>query len=400
MHDMTLGNEPAGVPAAPAAIPTFGAVPAQRTEYPLQFTGSGGEYFRIWIVNLLLTIVTVGIYSAWAKVRKLQYFYRNTQLDGNVFDYHGKPLAILKGRAIALALVLFYNFAFKYSPTLAVVAMALMAAVLPWLLVQSLRFKAYNTSYRGLRFRFSGAVAEGYKVFGVPILLVLGAGVLFGLSVAEDEFERPWLAIAGAVLYALFALLLPWFHWRLKAYQHNDASYGQARGRFRGRVRRFYAIYGLALLLLVGATALAAGVIGGTIYLGIKEAKSAALMGIIVGVLSVILFYLTLLAVAPFVQARLQNHVWNSTLLGSVGFDSRLKARRLTWIAITNLVLIIATLGLFTPFAAVRLYRARVEAVNVLALGSLGAYVAQQQATQVGATGEGAADLLDLDFAL
>ena len=36
---------------------------------PLEFRGNGYEYFRIWIVNILLTIMTLGIYSAWAKVR-------------------------------------------------------------------------------------------------------------------------------------------------------------------------------------------------------------------------------------------------------------------------------------------------------------------------------------------
>jgi uncharacterized membrane protein YjgN (DUF898 family) len=40
---------------------------------PFEFRGTGGEYFRIWIVNLLLTILTLGIYSAWAKVRQLRY---------------------------------------------------------------------------------------------------------------------------------------------------------------------------------------------------------------------------------------------------------------------------------------------------------------------------------------
>lgn len=58
---------------------------------PLHFTGSGGEYFHIWIVNLLLTILTLGVYSAWAKVRRLQYFCRNTRLAGASFDYHGNP---------------------------------------------------------------------------------------------------------------------------------------------------------------------------------------------------------------------------------------------------------------------------------------------------------------------
>lgn len=42
---------------------------------PIEFTGTAGEYFGIWIVNILLTIVTVGFYSAWAKVRRKRYFY-------------------------------------------------------------------------------------------------------------------------------------------------------------------------------------------------------------------------------------------------------------------------------------------------------------------------------------
>ena len=85
-------------PAAPASPPT-----RARVLLPFEFRGNGGEYFRIWIVNLLLTIVTLGIYSAWAKVRRLRYFYGNTVLDGQSFEYHGQPLAILKGRLIVVA---------------------------------------------------------------------------------------------------------------------------------------------------------------------------------------------------------------------------------------------------------------------------------------------------------
>src|SRR5579862_8890456 len=75
----------------------------------LQFTGKGGEYFGIWIVNLLLTLVTLGIYSPWAKVRKMHYFYRNTQLAGSSFDFHGSPVRILVGRAIAIVMFSEYN---------------------------------------------------------------------------------------------------------------------------------------------------------------------------------------------------------------------------------------------------------------------------------------------------
>ncbi|HXI78282.1 MAG TPA: DUF898 family protein, partial [Steroidobacteraceae bacterium] len=72
--------------------------PASHPPEQLRFTGSGAEYFGIWIVNLLLTIVTLGIYSAWAKVRRLQYFYRNTEIAGSSFVFHGSPVRILIGR--------------------------------------------------------------------------------------------------------------------------------------------------------------------------------------------------------------------------------------------------------------------------------------------------------------
>ena len=79
------------------------SAPVARINVPFEFRATGSEYFRIWIVNLLLTIVTLGIYSAWAKVRRLRYFYGSTLLDGHSFEYHGKPLAILKGRLVVFA---------------------------------------------------------------------------------------------------------------------------------------------------------------------------------------------------------------------------------------------------------------------------------------------------------
>src|SRR5215468_7546165 len=55
--------------------------------YPVEFTAVTGEYFRIWIVNLALTLVTLGIYSAWAKVRKRRYLYGHTRIAGEGFEY-------------------------------------------------------------------------------------------------------------------------------------------------------------------------------------------------------------------------------------------------------------------------------------------------------------------------
>src|SRR5690348_8259706 len=86
------------------------AKPAERT-IRLEFTASASEYFRIWIVNLLFTLLTAGIYSAWAKVRKKRYFYGSTRFDGATFDYFASPRAILNGRIIAFVVFVVYALA-------------------------------------------------------------------------------------------------------------------------------------------------------------------------------------------------------------------------------------------------------------------------------------------------
>ena len=80
--------EPGGASAPPLdAVHTSG-----RSQLRLAFTGRAGDYFRIWIVNLLLTLVTMGLWSPWAKVRKRRYFYGHSWLANANFEYHGNPV--------------------------------------------------------------------------------------------------------------------------------------------------------------------------------------------------------------------------------------------------------------------------------------------------------------------
>lgn len=380
---------------AARAVTETPSAPAQVQRYPLRFTGSGGEYFRIWIVNLLLTIATLGIYSAWAKVRKMQYFYRNTQLDGSVFDYHGKPLSILKGRLIALALILLYQVSFGFSLFLGVIAAVAVAAALPWLIGQSLRFKLRNTSYRGLRFRFVGTAGFLYLLMGVPLVALLAAGGLVGASLEGVEKPNPWMLLPLGLAYGVLALLLPWLHFLFKQYQHANSTYGNAIGRFHGHARGFYWIYLQAVLIVVLA-AVGMGIVF-TILAG--GGKGASLWAISVTIAAALAFYGALLGFGVFIQARLQNYVWNNSLLGLLGFDSRILARRMIFISLTNLLLIAVTFGFYTPFAVVRMFKYRVESVAVLSKGDLDGYVARQSA-EVGAAGEGVSDVMDFDFSL
>lgn len=336
---------------------------------PFQFTGTGSDYFRIWIVNIALTILTLGIYSAWAKVRRLQYFHRNTRVAGASFDYHGPPGAILKGRVVAFAIFAAYNLAGKFDPLLALAIAAPIAIALPWLLRQSLRFRLHYSSWRGLRFAFRGDLAGAYRVFLLWPVLTLAS--LYGLG--------------------------PMWHQRLKRYQHNYAAFGTTPFRFSATVGAFYGPY-LRALGLLACLILAGGLVFGLAAIGRFRSDWATVL-----TLSVVTVFVALLGYAvvigPYLVARIQNLVWNHTTLGPHRFQSRLRARSLAWITVTNLLLSVITLGLYRPFAAVRLARYRTSCMVLLPGAALDAFLAGETA-RVQALGEEMGEFLDIDIAL
>ena len=104
----------------------------QGTRYPFSFSGRGGEYFKIWIVNILLSIITLYIYSAWAKVRTRRYFAGNTVLDNSSFDYHATGKQILLGRIIAVVLLIIVTVGGVIDPFVSIGGFVILALLLPW----------------------------------------------------------------------------------------------------------------------------------------------------------------------------------------------------------------------------------------------------------------------------
>jgi uncharacterized membrane protein YjgN (DUF898 family) len=339
---------------------------------PFVFEGDGREYFRIWIVNLALSVVTFGIYSAWAKVRRLQYFYRNTRLAGAGFDYHGSPTALLKGRIVAAIMLAVYYGAAAISPVAGIGAAVLLLLLLPWLLVRSLRFRCYNSSYRGIRFRFHGTTREAYWVYlGLPVLSI----------------------------FTLF-LLFPFAHHRMRRYQINNLAYGNVRFGTRVDVGEFY------VAQILGAAALFAVIVSGVIALTVATAAILIARNgerpedppAIALVLFLAIYGAGLLLNRAIIQSRLQNAVWSHTRLGPHGFYCDLKIWRLFGILFSNAVLTIATIGLYLPFAQVQLMRYTAERFRFYPGGSVDE-IASASADDTAALGEEAAELFDLDIA-
>jgi uncharacterized membrane protein YjgN (DUF898 family) len=343
---------------------------------PLHFNGNGAEYFGIWIVNLLLTIVTLGIYSAWAKVRRLQYFYRHTELAGSSFDFHGSPVRIFIGRLIALAMLIAYNVSVRLQSRMTLVILLALAMVMPWLLRNSFRFRLYNTSWRGTRFHFRGDVGGSYRVFLLNGFLAL------------------------ITLY----VMAPFMHQRLKLYQHANSWFGRTQCSFHARVGQFYAIYLLLLLAMVGFFFLM-GVVGAghtLVTLGQMQKQGGHIDGKAIFRMLLILYgtlILIALVIGPIFQALITNLIWSSTRIGEHRIECKMPPLPLMWITISNFALVILTVGLFTPWAAVRLAKFRLESLRLLPASDLQEFEAAEPET-IGAVGEEAASVFDFDISL
>lgn len=331
------------------------------------FTGSGSEYFRIWIVNLFFKIITVGIYSAWAKVRRLRYFYGNTSVAGTSFDYHGNPIAILKGRVIGLTLVAAFHLLFGLTPLVTALVLVSLGAVAPWLIWRSLQFKLHNSSYRGIRFGLRGSSRDAYKAFLLWPLLASVTGLL----------------------------LAPMAHQRIKRFQHSEARFGSSHFSFHAGVGSFYRAYLLgASIWALGLLLLLAGFSGSLMLL--LSGQTAALISL--AIMAALLYAWTFLTL-PLFFTLLQNLVWNHTRLGQHTFSSRMHWGRVLFIALTNLIGVACTMGLYTPFAQLRMARYRIESMQLLPAGALDEFIAASE-PDGSATGEGVADLVNFDLSL
>jgi uncharacterized membrane protein YjgN (DUF898 family) len=355
---------PLALPVAPAASSAD-----EGRSLRFSFAGDGGEYFRIWIVNLLLSIVTLGIYSAWAKVRREQYFHRNLLLDGSGFDYHGQPIPILKGRIVAFLLLVLLSITQNFNPLLYGIALVLLVPVVPWLAVKAFRFRAHNTSYRGLRFSFHGTYGQAFKVF-------VGYGLL-----AMFTF---WLAF-------------PLFYRQLRKFVLDNTRFGTTPFECAVGIGAIYRIFIfpvlIMFLLVIGLIIVVVSAFAGQNNPLLMFLLGAAFILIplaIIGVQAVLL---------PYIQARTANAVWNTTNLGPHAFVSRLPVGGYIGLTLINWLAIICTLGLFIPWARVRVARYRAEHLDMAVSGSLDDFLAAE-ATAASALGDETAEMFDLDIGL
>lgn len=376
--------------------------------HPIGFTASGSEYFRIWIVNLLLIVVTLGLYLPWAKVRKLQYFHANTWVDGDALGFHGKPAKMLRGTLIAAAFLIVYSVGSHFSGWAALLAALAFIGLWPALFRASMRFRLANTSWRGLRFRFTGDTAGAYGALLPPLALVLLPFAVAGLTVGGGEGGKPGAPSAAAtgligLCMVVFVVGLPFFLWKLRRYQHGHYAYGGLQTRLEADVGVVYGVFIKLIGLLIAAAVLAGlvfGLFGAIGAIGRKGSGPGVALIILMAVIGLASVLLLNILPKSYLQVRLQNLLWSTTGNDVLRFDSRLKLGPYLGLQLKNYLLIFLTLGLYWPFAVIGTRRAQLEAVTLETRTPLDDLSRTAVEEDPSAAGDMAADLFGLDIGM
>jgi len=243
----------------------------------LRFTGSGSEYFKIWIVNVLLTIITLGMYYPWAKVRNKRYFYANTNLADRNFEYHATGKQLFVGFLIAMVLFILYVVLGQLHPLNGSVLMFVLFIALPWLIWRSLMFNMKVTSFSNVHFSFKGKLKQAYiNFFAYPLLLVvilLGVNLVSSIVITKLILNNDNLEWLGNVMpFILIVTLSLTFYLgalikkKNTEYVLNGSRYGQGIFTTNLEIKKFMMIMlktiGIVLLIMiiVGIIAMLLGV--------------------------------------------------------------------------------------------------------------------------------------------
>lgn len=329
--------DPDGAPPAGGQSP---AVETQMSQRP-RFRGSGSQLFGIQIVNLFLTIVTLGIYSFWGKVRVRKFVWGNTDFGGDTFAFHGTGKEILRGYSRAFLVfglpLLLLSFVDRFSiigpgPRMLgrILGYGIIVVAIAVATVGARRYRLSRTSWRGIRFSFRGRIFDYVKMF---------TGGMF-------------LSLVTLGLYT------PFFDTRRQAFLTSNTFFGNEKFAFDGKGRALFGPFLVAVLLTIPTVGLS-------------------------------WFWYV---------AKKRRYFWAHTRFGSLHFRATVTGGQLMRLYLGNWLLTLITLSLGRSWAVVRTMRLICRYLEVE--GSMDVDRIQQQAQSASTTGEGLADFMDGDFGL
>lgn len=310
-----------------------------RAPSAVTFHGSWTDFAKIALPNVLLTLVTLGVYRFWATTRERQYLWSQTRFIDEPLEWTGRGIELfigfvmvffLLGLPLVVMQLVINGLVFRGQPLVAGVIIFLMFAMIFYLTglayFRALRYRLSRTYWRGIR---GGSNDQGFT---------------YGLSYI-------WKNVVAAIpLY----LLYPWASMSLWNERWSKMSFGPyqfvSTADWKALMKRYLLFYLVPFLIFVGiAVAGASAVSSGGGGDPFSTAGGAIAIGLIViGVLSL---YIVMPIAALMYYSKFFRVAIGALRLGDLEFE--FTARSPDWILywLGNLAIwIIAYGAAFAPF--------------------------------------------------
>ena len=347
-------------------------------ESAFAFQGNWKEYAPIALTNLLLTIVTLGVYRFWARTRERRYLWSRTRFIDDTLEWTGTGMELFIGFIMAAVLILLPLFMLNFGVQALAMRgyIGLVAVMVPALYVfllyivglaqfRALRYRLSRTFWHGIRGGSADpGFAYGWSAVWKPIIGMLAAGLMVPWSMCELWNER----------------------WRSMSFGPHPFTSDVRPGPLMGRYLLFY------LLPIAGCVAAIGGVIFAVSHGNAPPKAAGAFIGFVV--LGVIAAYLAMGVIALAFYAKYFREAVGHLSLTTVHFE--FTARTMDWfkLIIGNILLVIVTLGIGYAFLGYRSWKFFIT--HMEASGEIDLATLTQSDTPELKQGEGLLDAFDV----
>ncbi|EED8424098.1 DUF898 domain-containing protein [Salmonella enterica subsp. enterica serovar Losangeles] len=333
--------------------------------HTLVFTGKGGKYFVICLVNFLLTCITLGIYAPWAMVKCRRYIYTNMTLNNQPFAYKATGSALFISMLLVFIIYIVSLSLIEHGhPGLGFTLFGLLIAIIPFMAVKGLQYQAMMTSLNGVDFGFQCSMRRAWwYMFALPVLLMVALYiVLYIISLVT-------IAVGGLVFNIVFLGLLAIIgigvingitYSKWMTLFGNGANFGIHRFSIQVNVKTCIRGCVLAMLTLfpfaVVIGYLIAPVFTDMILLsmmGNAQAGGALILQYYSQIMACyFLYFLAIMVVSSYLYAALRNLFLNNLSLAnnSIRFHSSVTSHGMLWRLLVVVMISGVTLGLAYPW--------------------------------------------------
>jgi uncharacterized membrane protein YjgN (DUF898 family) len=355
------------------------AMTSVERERAIRFTGTWREYLPIAATNVLLTIVTLGIYRFWATARQRRYLWSRTEVIGDRLEWSGTGKEMFIGFLLVMAVLIpFFLFIQFLFPAMVARGKEGAAAGIIGLFYIGLIYLGGFARFRALRYRLSRTWWRGIR----------GGSNDPGWNYGGEYLGRV------ALTAMTFFIIWPWAATRLWRGRWNQMSFGDLTFRSEldaeGLKRRWAAVYlvpiaalfvALIVAMIIGVGAAAAG-----------SEPSPTLFMLIGGIFA--LFYLIIPLMTLHWYAKFYRKAAESLSLGTLEFGFDARTRDWLKLFLGNIALTVVTLGFGLAYWGYRNWAFMVRHLHLY--GNINVSELGQSTTRAPTEAEGFADAFDI----